>query len=105
MHYGMICPCSTPPNHHPRPRTPYLPRCGAKWGHREENGTMEATFQLTKLACIRDSSVPVGKRAPFHLECPCTQPKTRINLPDYHQRVTCPECGTVYSAQGWVIER
>lgn len=51
----------------------------------------------SKLAQIRDSSVPIGQPAPLHLECKCGN---RVNIDG--DRNGCV-CGAVYDAQGYVI--
>ena len=53
----------------------------------------------TKVAVIRDPSVPPGQPAPMWLNCPCgAKPATRYQGPD----VTCA-CGKVYSHNGHLV--
>ena len=52
---------------------------------------------FTKLALIRDSSVPIGQPAPMHLECKCNN-RIEVN----GDRNSCL-CGAIYDAQGYVV--
>ena len=54
--------------------------------------------QLMKLALKRDESVPIGRPAPLHLDCPCG---TRVDVSA--AVVTCKGCGTHYDDRGWTV--
>jgi hypothetical protein len=59
--------------------------------------------RITKVAVVRDQSVPAGQPGPLTLNCPCgASPATTwlgyISGPD----VTCT-CGVTYTANGWVV--
>lgn len=67
------------------------------------------TSTLTKRALRRPSEFPVGERAPFMLlDCGCGRTLT-VKTDDYlgtprAVRVSC-DCGFVYDARGYIIER
>jgi hypothetical protein len=57
------------------------------------------SFLRTKVAVIRDPSVPPGGPAPMWLNCPCgAKPATTYQGPD----VACT-CGAVYDSSGHVL--
>lgn len=51
----------------------------------------------SKLALIRDQSVPIGQPAPLHFECKCG------NHVDVDGNRNACTCGAVYDAQGYVV--
>jgi len=53
---------------------------------------------LTKLALIRDPTVPVGQPAPMHIKCRCG-----ANLKVNSDETRCG-CGAIYDGRGYVIQ-
>jgi hypothetical protein len=53
---------------------------------------------VTKLALIRDQTVPVGQPAPMHIDCRCG-----INLNVNSDANPCA-CGAIYDSRGYVIQ-
>jgi hypothetical protein len=51
----------------------------------------------SKLALIRDQTVPIGQSAPMHIECKCTN---HVNIESDRNNCTC---GAVYDARGYVV--
>ena len=60
------------------------------------------TMTKTKVAWIRDASVPVGQTAMGKLNCTCgNAPWTFFK--EAQGEVTC-NCGRVYTWDGWIIQ-
>ena len=60
------------------------------------------TFEMRKVAWVRDHSYPQGMSAPGKLNCPCgNAPLSRFS-PE-QGNVTCT-CGKVYTWDGWIVK-
>lgn len=64
---------------------------------------MQVTGQTTKVAWIRDRSVPQGQPAFGQFGCPCGDKVADVEFGGRNR--TCDSCGRVFDGYGWIISQ
>lgn len=65
-------------------------------------GEMSAITSVTKVAWIRDASVPAGRPATGRFNCPCGNVISGVSFGDGLKH-GCT-CGRVFDSRGWIVQ-